>query len=278
MSRPSTAVIVPVGRRSDVFEQQLRNVVAQGGNEVQVVLSVNDSDPVFIRWFERVVDSVGPALISTIDSSSVRSAAHARNAGVASTSAEQLVFCDADDLIDEGWLSALLLGLSNFDAVSGHMIDLFPDERMAGSRPPTTPGRLPALHGRPYLLSGNLAIKRQAFTAIGGFDESLHRCEDIALGWALQNAGYTIGYVPDAKVRYNQRAGLVAMVKQHYHYGRGMSQVLRRYGRSTAAGYEPTHPRSDLLRPNSRILADPTPSGVARRGAIAVGRVRGLIG
>ena len=67
-------------------------------------------------------------------------------------------------------------------------------------------------------------------------------------------------------------------VKQHYHYGRGMSQVIRRYGRSEEKGSGQERPWTDLLRPNSAILADPTPGGIARRGAIAVGRVRGLIG
>jgi hypothetical protein len=130
--------------------------------------------------------------------------------------------------------------------------------------------------GVPYLLSGNLAINRDAFEAVGGFDETLTRCEDIALGWALQQHGYTIGFAAEAVIDYRHRAGLRTMLRQHYYYGRGMSEVLRRYdgfaGQPGAAG------RVRLLTPNGQRVDKRTLVGFIRRGAIALGRARGLVG
>ena len=132
----------------------------------------------------------------------------------------------------------LIAGLDAHDAVTGRVVDVFPTPRMAHWHPPATPGGLPTFLGTPYLLSGNLAVRRAAFEAVGGFDESLTRCEDIALGWDLIRRGYSLGYVHEAAIDYVHRPGMRAMLRQHYMYGRGMSEVLAHHGVSGEAGNE----------------------------------------
>ncbi|MBK5332130.1 MAG: glycosyltransferase [Ilumatobacteraceae bacterium] len=277
-SRTRTAsVIIPVGSADPRLERQVSAVLDQSCNDVfDVVLSVNTRDPATIAHVEAIGQRVADRRLRDIDSSSKRGAAHARNVGAAATAAAKLAFCDADDLVHDGWLQALIEGLDQHAAVCGQVIDKFPDARMAAWHPPATPGRLPTFLGRPYLLTGNLAIRREAFEAVGGFDETLTRCEDIAIGWLLQQQGYTIGYAPDAVIDYHHRPGLTSMLRQHYLYGRGMSEVLRRYDMPQQGGRSALG--RGMLKPNGQRAQKRTIGGSARRGAIAFGRARGLIG
>lgn len=278
MTAPAVAVVIPVGRVDSDLTIQIRRVLGQNvDRSFGVVLSVNTDSMVAHSDVDAIVDELGDERLSHIDSSAVRGAAHARNAGLAACTAERVAFCDADDRVHDGWLAALMLGLDTYDAVTGRVVDVFPAPHMAHWHPPATPGALPTFLGTPYLLSGNLAVRRMAFESVGGFDETLTRCEDIALGWDLIRSGYSLGYVDDAVIDYVHRPGVRAMLRQHYMYGRGMSEVLARHGLQRGSG-SATPRGMKMLRPNAQRASKRTIVGTMRRGAIATGRVRGMIG
>lgn len=277
MELTGVAVVIPVGTYDEHLEPQLRSVLGQRCRvPFEVVLSVNSADLAVVSAVRDLVDRGGVDHVRLVDSSDVLGAAHARNVGAGSSDAPRVAFCDADDLVHDGWLAALMEGLDEFDAVTGNVVDVFPDERSAKWHPPATPGGLPRFLGREYVLTGNLGVRREAFDAVGGFDESLTRCEDIALGWALTHAGFTIGYTDRAVIDYRHRAGLRAMLRQHFYFGRGMSEVLDRYGVpdddgfSSAAGWR-------SLRPNGQRAQRRTVGGIVRRGALASGRISGIL-
>ncbi len=273
------SVIIPVGTVDAMLDRQVEAVMGQTGvDHFEIVLALNcstpvDPDDVARRWTfpERIS-------LRVVVAGERRGAAFARNVGARHARGDLLAFCDADDVAEPGWLYALTEALTEMDAVTGRVIDVFADQRSASWHPPATPDTLPRFLGRSYLLSGNLGVRRVAFEAVGGFDESLTRCEDIAFGWALTQAGFTIGYAPEARLSYFHRVGFAAMLAQHYQYGRGMSEVLARYGRTVAGGSGRMPGAIDRLRPNGQAVARHTWGGTARRGALAAGRVRGLIG
>jgi GT2 family glycosyltransferase len=266
-----------VGSIDAVLGEQVARVLAQAGVSLrEVVLSVNSTDPAVGNAVRSIVEACGDPRMRIVDSSECKGAAHARNVGAAATSCPAIAFCDADDLVHEGWLSALIDGLGTFDAVSGDVIDVFLDERMRHWYPSATAGSLNSFLGKPYLLTGNLAIRRDAFQAVKGFDETLTRCEDIAISWSLLRAGYSIGYVTGAIIDYRHRSGVVAMLRQHYSYGRGMSEVLRAFGTPEASGRLASSPLG-ILRPNAQRTGRWSVTGQFRRVAIAAGRVRGLL-
>jgi len=229
---PKTTVVVPVGSVDDHLHEQLvalQGQVDAGGFEV--VLSMNSADAELKRQLASMVEALADERFRIVDSSEQRGASHARNAGAAAARADRLAFCDADDIVEADWLSTITTALDRFDAVGGHL----EEERLVPVgqrrwRPPATPGRLPEFQGFPYIVSANMAISRAVFDAVGGFDESLSRCEDIAISLVLQDKGHTIGFVEDAVVHYRHRGGLRSLVRQHYLYGRGMSEVLVRVG------------------------------------------------
>jgi cellulose synthase/poly-beta-1,6-N-acetylglucosamine synthase-like glycosyltransferase len=135
---------------------------------------------------------------------------------------------------------------------------------------------LPTFLGVPYVVSANMAVDHETFEDAGGFDAGLLRCEDIALSWKLQSRGVELRYVPDAVVHYRHRAGVRALMRQHYLYGRGMAQVLHRYDVPRDCGHERLS-GVGTLRPNGQPVEHRTFVGtVVRRGSIAAGRVVGL--
>ena len=275
MSFVAVSVVIPVGRVDTTLERQLHAVAVQELNEpFEVILSLNTPEAGAAEALNTIVENLIDDRFRVVDSTALRGAAHARNAGIGAASGQRVAFCDADDLVHVGWLAELMRELEKYDAVSGRVIDVFPEERMAGWRPPATSGSLPNFMGVPYVLTGNLAVKRDAFEAAGGFDESLTRCEDIALGWSLLRAGYTIGYAQHAVIDYHHRAGRWSMLRQHYFYGLGMSEVLARYGLPYGNEWAPARGLR-ALRPNGQQVERHTVMGTLRRCAVGTGRVIG---
>ncbi len=284
MSAPAdpVSVIVPAGKVDAALDTQLQAIAAQQcAFAFEIVVALNVDDSVDTDSMQQRSASLGDN-VRVVVARGKRGAAFARNVGVAAAKNDRLAFCDADDRVHPGWLAALIDGLAQHDAVSGAVIDVFPDERTASWHPPATPGGLPSFLGHPYLLSGNLAVSRAAFEDVGGFDENLIRCEDIAFSWALTRRGYSLGFVTDAMLDYNHRAGLRLMLRQHYFYGRGMSEVLDRFGvpGASESSLEESKWLSALnrFRPNGQAVAHRNLGSTARRAAIAAGRARGLVG
>jgi glycosyltransferase involved in cell wall biosynthesis len=117
-----------------------------------------------------------------------------RNDGVREARGVVLAFVDADHEIASGWLNAAI-----------ETLEARPDAAGVGSLcwPPPSPTWVQrmydALRGRPrgvheveWLGAGNLAVRRQAFEAVGGFDPTLEACEDVDLSNRLRKAGWRL--------------------------------------------------------------------------------------
>lgn len=267
---PRVAVVIPVGALDDHLGVQLDALGAQHLDEPwELVLALNDPAAVGDPRLEELLDRVPAG--RAVDASDVRSASHARNRGAAATTAELLVFCDGDDVVAPGWLAEMVTALATEPFVGGHL-----DEESLGIRgqedwrPPATPGALPTFLGHPYVVSANLGVRRELFERIGGFDEDLVRGEDMAFSFAAVDLGVSPRYVPGAVVAYRHRAGLRPLLRQHYLYGQGMSQIIARGGLPAGA-------RGGAFRANGQPVPRRSVVHVARRAAIAAGRLRGLV-
>lgn len=268
------SVVMPLGGFDELATVQIRAVTEQASQlGAEVVLSLNRQDEVTGRALRAFVDGLHYDGLRVVPSHERAGAAHARNAGARASRGDVIAFCDADDLVLHGWLAAIVEGCEHHDAVGGRLVeDHFPDPD-ARWRPPATPDANPSFLGVTYIVSANMAIRRSAFDEVGGFDETLTRCEDIAISWALLEAGRSIGYVAGAQVAYRHRTGLTPMMKQHFMYGRGMSEVLVRYGVPGGEGGGTVK----LLRPNAQRGAALSIGSVLRRGSLAAGRITGLV-
>lgn len=273
----SISVVVPVGGVDEPLSEQLQALARQDLEaEFEVILAFNSAQETMLQSLCRMVEALGDSRFRIVDASERRGASFARNTGARAARSEVLAFCDGDDVVHPTWLREITNALADFDAVGGQLHNFGLSATEAAARPPATPGELPRFLGVPYIVSSSMAITRPVFDATSGFDETLIRCEDIAISWKLLSLGFSLGFAADAHTDYRNRPGSVSMMRQHFHYGRGMSQVLMRYGIPDGPGW--SQPRGfSLLRPNGQPGGRKSLVGVLRRGALAAGRSAGIV-
>jgi GT2 family glycosyltransferase len=172
-------------------------IVVDDGSRDPVVGRVEESHPTRRIRVIRNAESVGPAA--------------SRNRGVALSDAPYVLFID-DDCISHPELVAR--HHAALRRAAGSVVSLGPILSPPGRRlPPWTHwdadrlGREYARLGRgesasawTHCYTGNLAVRRADFRAVGGFDERLARQEDIELGFRLFRLGRRFAFDPDAIV------------------------------------------------------------------------------
>ena len=94
-----------------------------------------------------------------------------------------LPFCDADDVVRPGWIASAGAALTGADLVAGVFDFGARDGAPSSFLAPAATRRLRFL---PFGLSANLAVPREVFEAVHGFDEELSPEEDVDLCWWLQ--------------------------------------------------------------------------------------------
>jgi len=179
-----------------------------------------------------------------VDASNSKGAAAARNAGAQLAVGEMLAFCDADDLVDDHWLAELREGLTHADFVGGALdLTRLNDPDVLKWRP-AAGVRTERVVFLPHAPSGNFAVWREVFVAVGMFDESFGRGEDNEISYRLQLHGYTYQHVPNAVVHYRLRRGLHDVWRQGLDSG--LAEV-RLYARFRQFGF-PRRSAADVLR------------------------------
>jgi GT2 family glycosyltransferase len=224
------SVVVPVHNGMPWLEDQLEALAAQQCPQPwEVVIADNgstDRSAAFAYNF-----SGGHENFRVIDASTVKGAPAARNAGVRAASGDRLVFCDADDVVQPGWLNSFAKALDEVDVVAG----VFDFWSLNGLRvSPDQPASMRQLGFLPAGLGANLAVRRRAFEDVDGFAEELLVGEDIDLCWRLQLAGYRFVIDFDARVAKRERPEFMQVFRQAAAYGLSGPALYRRYRRTGA--------------------------------------------
>lgn len=151
---------------------------------------------------------------------------HQRNAGVRAAEGEIVVFTDAGCVPRSGWLERLLRPL------------LEDGERVVAgisSAPEGQEGlddsRIVAGAASEYLSECptiNMAFRRKAFDAVGGFDESFEYGSDIDFSWRLVDAGERIRSAPDAVVSHDWGSAR-RQLRRAYMYGRARARLYGKH-------------------------------------------------
>jgi glycosyltransferase involved in cell wall biosynthesis len=201
-------------------------------------------------------------LLRVVDAPRRANAAYARNLGVGHTTAPVVLFCDADDVVDRGWVAALVARLEAGCDVVGGRLDRLPlnDERVLRWRPAGgVEEGLPVAYGYlPFAPSSNLGIRRDRFQALSGFDEDLPRAEDVDLCWRLQRDGGRLCYEPGARVAYRHRPTVLGTLQQAYRWGYAGELVLRKHAGAPGLQRRPLGSRfAALARAAPRHLLGP---------------------
>ena len=143
-----------------------------------------------------------------------------RNLGVQMSHAPFVAFCDADDIVQPGWLLAIVAALSAGARCVAVTLDywaLNPEYRESGY-----PQFVAVVDGA----AGTLSFERELYLAVGGFDETVWPVADYDFCLRLKR---DFGIVPvplaDAVIWHRARVGLKARFRRARLMGQSTAEV-----------------------------------------------------
>jgi glycosyltransferase involved in cell wall biosynthesis len=197
----SLSVIIPalneehfIGETLRRLHQAVQNLKSGHNCPVQILVVDNDS--------KDQTSAVACSYGATVIPEPIRNIARARNAGARVADGEVLLFLDADTLVPPSILSRISAVMSDPLCVGG-AVDV--DHRP--SRP------IVRLYLRFWRLLGRLTkmaqgatqfCRRETFSIMGGYDESIYMGEDVDFYWRLgrtaRRTGCKVSYIMDVQV------------------------------------------------------------------------------
>jgi glycosyltransferase involved in cell wall biosynthesis len=152
---------------------------------------------------------------------------HARNMGVLHARGDFIAFCDGDDVVDPGWLEALVAAAPSADIVGGALDRALLNPTTALHDPPD---RLPMKHDfLPGVSGGNCGVWRSVAIDVGWDEAFIFGGSDIEFSWRAQIAGYRLAWVPDAIVAVREPNSALAVARQWYKYGASGPQLFQAF-------------------------------------------------
>lgn len=185
--RPILSFVIPVKNDAERLARCLRSIRASSrpAGPVEIIVVDNGSTDHSVstaRTFGATVLSLPGSRLGAL-----------RNEGAAIAGSSVLAFVDADNEIGPGWVAAAIdamsvpgvvgVGAPYHSPAGGTWVQQTYDSLRRHPR-----GQQPV----DWLGSGNLLVRRAAFTAVGGFDPTLETCEDVDLCRKLRAAGHLL--------------------------------------------------------------------------------------
>lgn len=267
------SVVIPVLNGAETIDLQLRALRAQDfQGEYEVIVADNGSTD---GTRDIVAEHVGPGSpVRLADASLKQSANFARNVGFQAARGEKILFCDADDEVVPGWITAMARGLDDGDAVGGAL-----DFARLNPHLSQEPARSAVFWegGTPFAVTACAGWRRAALEELGGFDDSWRSgSDDIEVALRAARLGHRVVEAPEALVHKRERPVSRALWKQYYRYGRSRARLIKEHPeaerRSTrAAARQWSWLASQVLRGRIRDWT------VLRRIAHNCGRLAGSV-
>ncbi len=245
---PAFSIVIPCYNCADTIEETLASIQAQSLSDWEVICIDDGSSDRTVAVLEQLAkQDVRLRVIRQVNAGPSR----ARNVGVLAAKADVVAFLDADDL----WLPNKLASVEqvfqenpNADAVFGR-IAFFKDTLVKDATTSTVrPGRADLsdfLGENPACTLSNLSVKRAAFAASGGFDETMRFSEDLE--WCVRGItqGLSVYATDDLHVRYRASENGLSADLQAMHTGwqRAVSAARRALSERDMAAAEATHLR-----------------------------------
>ncbi|MGQ0732806.1 MAG: glycosyltransferase [Acidobacteriota bacterium] len=229
LARPDIAVIIPCRNGSRYLPACLQSLLVQDLDRSWEVVIVDngstDTSAAIARSY------AGTLPLRTIEATARANAAYARNAGVASSSADKIVFLDADDQLAPGYLRAIADALEAHELVTSRVDStrLNSEWVRAAHGPPWQETSVAVFFDFLPAAGVNIGVRRSLFATLGGFEEILWPSEDIAFSWAAQLAGCQLKLVSEAVYWYRYRDTLLGLYRQSRSWGTSNVALFRKF-------------------------------------------------
>ena len=218
----STSVVI-VNKNERLLADTLHSLQEHVGHLIDEVVVVDASNYAlddirlsheWVRW----IDFVQPQGVRT-------TIAHQRNLGVQQAEGDVIVFTDSGCLPMEGWLQKLLAPIieGGEDVTCGPAHSVGPSVYSDSRRPPEIEPDYVSM-----ATTINIAFRRDAFDAVGGFDENFGAAEDLDFTWRLSDAGYRLRWVNDAIVTHDW-GNAQRQLRRAFFYGKGWCRLLKKH-------------------------------------------------
>jgi glycosyltransferase involved in cell wall biosynthesis len=235
MSELRASVVIPALNAEDTIGDMLTALSAQAGiprHSWEIIVVDNgstDATREIVGQFERV----------TLLVERRRGPSAARDTGLRHAQGEIICHVDADAMPTRRWLISLLAPFENPSVVlaGGKSLSLPP--KTAAQRYMAKSARIDAVEyiNRPifpFVPSRNMAVRRKAALAIGGWAVECITGEDVDFCHRLLKAYPSkIAYQPEAILFHHDRETDAGLARQAWSYGEGMAHLYARYTEET---------------------------------------------
>jgi GT2 family glycosyltransferase len=224
---PRISVIVCTYNGAATLCECLEGVLALDYPDFEVILVDDGSSDASAA----IAHELGIEVITTAN----RGLSAARNTGLSAATGQIVAYLDDDATPDPDWLSFLAAAFLDTPhaAIGGPNVPPLDETGVAACVANTPGGPTHVLLSdteAEHLPGCNMAFRRDALRAIGGFDPQFRTAgDDVDVCWRLQEAGQTLGFHPAALVWHRRRGTIRRFWRQQRGYGRAEAMLERKW-------------------------------------------------
>lgn len=227
MTLPSFSIIVPTYARPDRLVRCLEALVGLDfpRDRFEVIVADDGGSPPAELCAAPFRDRLNLTVLRQANAGP----ATARNLAARAATHSFLAFTDDDCTPRSGWLNAFATGFADDPnaLLGGRTLNALEDNIYAGTSQQLVDYLYEyfgaAQGAADFFTSNNMALPRQAFLSLGGFDQTfpLAAAEDREFGLRWRERVGPLRYVPDALVDHAHPLTFRRFLRQHANYGRG---------------------------------------------------------
>jgi glycosyltransferase involved in cell wall biosynthesis len=241
MERKKTSVVIPFYNAEETLKLCLDSLCNQNIQPDEIILVDNSSKDKSKDIVDLFIKNFSELRIDYVFCEK-RGPSAARNKGANLATGDWLIFTDSDCVASSSWISDYIIHFGNdkIGAVAGCIkphpptnlvqktLSLFTlpenQEEVINDDFTITKGLYP---------TANLAVRREVFNLVGGFNEDLRYGEDRELCSKIYKSGYKIKAIKNAIVEHMHRTSLSGLIKQSFGFGTGHPYELRYLSQGT---------------------------------------------
>lgn len=242
----AASVIIPLYQDAETIGAVLESLAQQERAPPFEIIVVDDGST------DAGPDIAGAAGVRVISQPNAGPAA-ARNRGAAVASGAILLFLDADCLPPPHWLATMTAAfdepgvaaiMGTIGAQNRGVVPIFVQLEVEG--------RYARMRARPdsvdFIAAPNCGVRRDVFTAIGGFDAHLRQAEDVEIAYRLRAGGHRIRFVDTAPVSHLHQPDWHSFLAAKLRRAVGRAEVLARYpGKAVSDRWTPPALKAQFL-------------------------------